>query len=275
MGLGTFIGTIPDVRKILIADPNAGFAAFIAEALRGLGAYTVAVASTGPETISICAEFQPDLVILDVDLPECQPPALIGELRGLRPGLPMIYMPYTREDVPAGVTVEGVLTKPFFLPDLQPLLNGILGPLAEPAARAGPIALTAKPAPAPVRLIKIKLDEHSLPKVSAIVEALSHAVRGEPALLTRGAEIITIAPQTDQTAASALVEVVATARKKAGDTEVIRFEGDSEHSRYMLYSLGIGGDLALSVALRVRLPLLSVRKLVRDAAQEIATLVTE
>ena len=263
------------MRTILIADANTGFAAFIAEALRGIGAYSVSVAATGPEARQICAETKPDLAVVDIDLPECQPQALIGELRQLVPGLPVIYMPYTRDDVPAGLTVQGVLTKPFFLPDLQPLLHSTLGPDTAPAAPApGAPVFGARPAPAaPPKPIKLKLDDAALRQIAARVEALSHAARGEPALLTRGSQIVSSAPASNETAA--LVEVVVHARKNAGDTEVIRFEGDSESTRFMLYSLGIGGELALSLALRVRQPLLTVRKLVRDAAAEIAALVTE
>ena len=267
------------MHKVLIADPNSSFALFIAESLRGIGAYSVATADSGPEAKKVCAEFKPDLAIVDVDLPDCQAPTLIGELRALQPGLPVIYMPYTREDVPADLAVEGVLTKPFFLPDLQPLLNGILGAPAAPsapAARTGaPGARPAAAATPPPRPIKIKLDEASLRQVAAHVEALSHSVRDEPTVLTRGLDVVSISPQLARTGAAALAEVVATARKNAGDREVIRFEGDEEHSRYMLYSLGIGSELALSVALRTRLPLLTVRKLVRDAAAEIAALVSE
>ena len=263
------------MRTILIADPNTGFATFIAEALRGTGAYSAAVAASGPEARQICADSKPDLAIVDVDLPECQPVVLIGELRGLVPGLPVIYLPYTKEDVPGDLDVQGVLTKPFFLPDPQPLLNAILGPDLAPAAPApGAPNLAVKPTPAaPPRRIKLKIDAASLAKVAGPVQALSHAVRDEPALLTRGTEVLTIVPPSSQ--AAELAAVVARARKNAGDTEVIRFEGDSETTRYMLYSLGIGGELALSVALRVRLPLLTVRKLVRDAAAEIAAVVTE
>ncbi len=263
------------MRTILIADPNTGFATFIAEALQGIGTYRVTVAASGPEARQFCADSKPDLAIVDVDLPECQPPALISEMRGLVPDLPVIYIPYTKDDVPGDLDVQGVLTKPFFLPDLQPLLNMILGPdLAPPAPVAGPANLVVKPSPAaPPRPIKLKLDAAALTKVADQVQALSHAVRDEPALLTRGAEVLTIVPPSSQ--AAELSAVVARARKNAGDTEVIRFEGDSETTRYMLYSLGIGGEIALSVALRVRLPLLTVRKLVRDAAAEIAALITE
>ena len=55
--------------------------------------------------------------------------------------------------------------------------------------------------------------------------------------------------------------------------EVIRFEGDSDSTRYMLYSLAVAGDLVLSVALRVRIPLPSIRRLVREAAEELELVV--
>jgi len=58
-------------------------------------------------------------------------------------------------------------------------------------------------------------------------------------------------------------------------TEVIRFEGNSETTRYMLYSSAVADNLVLSLALRVRIPLLTVRKLVREAIARLEGLVTE
>jgi hypothetical protein len=83
-------------------------------------------------------------------------------------------------------------------------------------------------------------------------------------------------PRLGQTSAAALAEVVAKAWKSRGNgSEVIRFEGNSENTRYLLYSVEVIGDLVLSVAIRVRIPLPTVRKLLRDTAAELAALVTE
>jgi CheY-like chemotaxis protein len=252
------------VRKILIADPNTPFATVVSEALQRMGGYKVALAASGPEALKACAEMQPALAVVDVDLPEGDPFALIGQMRAAVPGLPVVLLPYNREDVPSGLNIQGVLIKPFFLPDLPELINNILG---------GPADLELEPEPP---LKPVVIDESNSRLLEGHVEALSHAVRNEPVLLTSGTSVITMCPRLGQTAAVALAEVVAKAWKTRGNgSEVIRFEGGSESTRYLLYSVEVAGDLVLSVAIRVRIPLPTVRKLLRDTAAELAALVTE
>jgi CheY-like chemotaxis protein len=252
------------VRRVLIADPNTPFATVVGEALQSMGGYKVTLAASGPEALEACAEIQPTLAVVDVDLPECDPFALIGQMREAVPGLPVILLPYSREDIPAGLNVQGVLIKPFFLPDLPELINNILG---------GPAELDLEPEPPPKPVV---IDESNSRLLEGHIEALSHAIRNEPVLLTSGASIVTVCPPLSPTASAALAEVVAKAWKtRGGGTEVMRFEGNSDSTRYLLYSVQVAGDLVLSVAIRVRIPLPTVRKLLRDTATELAALVTE
>src|SRR6185295_4135482 len=95
-----FVGTIQTMRKVIIADPNISFATVIADALTQMGAYNVTLAASGQEAQQFCAELKPDLVVVDVDLPDCQPADLIGQLRAIAPGLPVVLIPYSVDDVP-------------------------------------------------------------------------------------------------------------------------------------------------------------------------------
>ncbi len=252
------------MRKILIADPNTPFATVVGEALQNMGGYKVRLAASGPEALKLCAETPPDLAVVDVDLPECDPIALIGQMREAVPGLPVVLLPYSREDVPAGLDIQGTLIKPFFLPDLPELINNVLG---------GPADMELEPEPPPKPVV---IDESNSRMIEGHVEALSHSIRNEPVLLTQGTNVVAICPRLSHTASGALAEVVAKAWKTRGrGSEVIRFEGNSENTRYLLYSVEVAGDLVLSAAIRVRIPLPTVRKLLRDAAGEVAALVTE
>ena len=282
-------GKIQAMRKVLIADPNTPFATVVGEALHRMGGYKVELAASGPEARAKCASLKPDLAVVDIDLPECDVAALIGQMRDAIPGLPVVLIPYSKDDAPAGLDIQGILTKPFFLPDLPELVNDILGRpqfnrpevyiLPDSDARAQ--TLIHKPAPKPVgtkplprldRPVVVHNDQR--PVIEGHVEALSHALRDEPVLLTQGKKVITISPRLSQTAIAALAEVVARAwRTNDKGGEVIRFEGDSDSTRYMLYSLAVAGDLVLSVALRVRIPLPSIRRLVREAAEELELVV--
>src|SRR3990172_7913530 len=246
------------MRKVLIADPNTPFATVVGEALHRMGGYKVELAASGPEARAKCASLKPDLAVVDIDLPECDVAALIGQMSDAIPGLPEL--------------VNDILGRPQFnRPEVYIL----------PDSDARAQTLIHKPAPKPVgtkplprldRPVVVHNDQR--PVIEGHVEALSHALRDEPVLLTQGKKVITISPRLSQTAIAALAEVVARAwhtNDKGG--EVIRFAGDSDSTRYMLYSLAVAGDLVLSVALRVRIPLPSIRRLVREAAEELELVV--
>ncbi len=281
------------MRTVLIADPNTPFATVVGEALHRMGGYRVELAATGPEAREKAAALRPDLAVVDVDLPDCDVPALIGQLREAVPGLPVVLIPYNRDDAPPGLDIQGVLTKPFFLPDLPELVNKILGQpgfdrpevyvVPDSNARAQPmLKVVERTAGKPVgtkplrpldRPLAVNNDNRAL--VEGHVQALSHALRDEPVLLTQGQKVVALAPRLSQSAANTLAQVVAKAwqtNRQGG--EVIRFEGDTDSARYMLYSLAVVGDLVLSVALRVRIPLPTVRKLVREAAEQLELVVT-
>jgi CheY-like chemotaxis protein len=272
------------MRNVLIADPNTAFATVVGEALKRMGGYSFRLAASGPEAEQLCAQLRPDLAVIDVDLPECQPADLIGRLRSLVPGLPIILIPYSQDDVPSDLDIQGILTKPFFLPDLPELINSILGPLPEPEPQPDRVMAVPLSATRPRRIREtppakpIVITEKNRALVEGHVAALGHAVRDEPVLLTLGKKVITIAPHLSKTAASALAEVVVRAwdgRDASPGSEVVRFEGDSESTRYMLYSYVVTGELMLSLALRVRIPLPTLRKLVHEAAAQLIHVVTE
>jgi len=265
------------MRKVIIADPNTSFATVIADALQQMGAYTVTLAASGEEAQKFCAELKPDLVVVDVDLPDCQPADLIGQLRAIVPGLPVVLIPYRMDDVPAGLDIQGILTKPFFLPDLPALVEGILGAAPEAPPEPQPVEAGKGPTPRARKISKpVVINENNLPAIREQINALSEAVRNEPVLLVHGKKVIAIAPPLAEAASATLTESVAKAWHARGtSTEVIRFEGNSETTRYMLYSSAVADDLVLSLALRVRIPLLTVRKLVREAISKLEGVVTE
>jgi CheY-like chemotaxis protein len=301
------------MRTVLVADPNATFATVVADALQRLGSFDVVLAATGPEALQKSASARPHLAVLDGALPDCRIPDLIDQLRQVIPNLPVVLMPLDAADVPPDSAVQGVLTKPFFLPDLPALITEILGPDPEagvqtvaPAPRprnarlavTGPLnvasplrarltqtgalpsspaaSLTPSPAPQPASTpASIALGDEARRLVETRIEAMSRALRDEPVFLSRGERVFVMVPRLSPSAATALVQVVRRAwETQAAAPEVIRFEGETEINRYMLYSVRVAGDLALSVALRTRVPLPIVRRVARDTAAEVARAIT-
>ncbi len=70
--------------KVLIADDEAKFAQAVAEYLR-LEGYTALLAFTGSQAIELILREQPDIVILDLKLPDVPTEEILGRLRTVSP----------------------------------------------------------------------------------------------------------------------------------------------------------------------------------------------
>lgn len=273
---------------ILIADANASFAAMMADELKRTGGYQVVVVSNGPDALKQCAALKPQLAVLDGELPQGQLAELIPLLRASVPDLPIVVMPVSAAQLPPNVKIQGTLIKPFFFPDLMELIQQLLGPAAPPTSHSR-LAVTGKlPQPSALRA-RLSAGGLNLPTgpgaaalkdnvrraIESQLEGMSRALRDETVLLSQGGRVLLSVPRLTATASNALASVIAKAWS-AQDTppEVLRFEGAGESNRYLLYSLLVADDVALSVALNSRIPLPIIRRVTRQAAAEIAKLIT-
>ncbi len=277
---------------ILIADADVSFATMMADELKRTGGYQVTVVGNGPDALKQCAAIKPQLVVLDGALPNCRLAELIPLLRQSVPDLPVVLMPLSPAQTPPGVAIQGTLLKPFFFPDLVALIQKLLGPTAEPAASpslpSNPRRAEGNVAPPSALRARLKaggLNPPTGPGAAVLrdsvrraiekqLESMSRALRDETVLLSQGGRVLLSVPRLTATASSALASVIAKAWS-ASDTppEVLRFEGTGETNRYLLYSLLVAGDVALSVALNSRIPLPILRRVTRQAAAEIAKLI--
>jgi CheY-like chemotaxis protein len=257
------------MRTILLADSNQGFAQFMAEELQRAGPYHVVLAASGDEAATQLQETAVDVAVVDAEVANGVPLAdFIGQLRRANAALPVILIPSTEADLLVKAPLQGTLPRPFFLPDLEPLLRDLLG-LPEPAPSA-----TISPAPAePPGRAAVIIPERNQRAAEGHVEAMSLALRKEQVLLTQEDRVVTMMPRLGYAGAAALAQRIRQVWEGGGSTsELIRFEGEADSNRYMLYSVHVAGDLKLSVALRARLPLPIVRRIARDTAAELAKL---
>lgn len=291
------------MRTVLIADSNTSFATMISEELKRLGGYNVVITGSGPLALERCAVLKPHLAVIDGELPDTSLPELIAEMRQYVPSLPVVLMPVDRADVPSDPPVQGVLTKPFFLPDLTALIKSLLGsdpdadtqptlPVTEAtqptkSARQAVVRAVSTEAPLRSRLsvtgmlnpptpaAPISLNDDKRRAVESQLESMSRALRDEPVFISQLGRVLAMAPRLSTSAATMLARVVAKAWASPDPPpEVIRFEGNSEINRYMLYSVLVVDDLALSVAMRVRIPLPIVRRVTRHTAAELARIIS-
>jgi CheY-like chemotaxis protein len=109
----------PSFRKILLVDDDQEILFIARMALESLGGFSVCTCGSGREALQRAMEFAPDLIVLDVMMPEMDGPAVLRALR-LLPGLratPVIFL--TGLSYPAGVHADlgngilGVISKPF------------------------------------------------------------------------------------------------------------------------------------------------------------------
>ena len=70
----------PKVPRVLVVDDDPGLQLIMSETLSDAG-FEVAVASAGNEAVELCAEFLPDLVLLDINMPGMDGIAACAEMR--------------------------------------------------------------------------------------------------------------------------------------------------------------------------------------------------
>jgi two-component system, OmpR family, response regulator len=114
---------------VLVVDDEPNIRELLSAALR-LSGFEVHAAACGESALKEAASVRPDIVVLDVMLPDYDGFALAGELRALDPDLPVLFLTAKDavEDRIAGLSAGGddYVTKPFSLDELVLRLKAIL-----------------------------------------------------------------------------------------------------------------------------------------------------
>ena len=114
--------------RILVVDDEAYITDLVRMALRYEG-FEVAAAATGQEALTVAGAFRPDLVVLDIMLPDMEG---LEVCRRLRAGadMPVVFLTArdATDDKVAGLTVGGddYVTKPFSLEELVARIRAVL-----------------------------------------------------------------------------------------------------------------------------------------------------
>jgi two-component system, OmpR family, response regulator len=72
-----------ELKRILYVDDEPDIRAVAKMALENVGGFTVLICASGAEALQRAAEFAPDLILLDVMMPEMDGPATLAALRRL------------------------------------------------------------------------------------------------------------------------------------------------------------------------------------------------
>lgn len=119
-------------KKILIADDEANIVASLEFLMRQKG-YEVRVAGDGAQALAMVAEFAPDLLLLDVMMPQlsgydvCQKVRALPGGQGIR--IVMLSAKGRETEVSKGLAVgaDAYVTKPFSTQDLVARVAQLLG----------------------------------------------------------------------------------------------------------------------------------------------------
>ncbi|MEJ3748350.1 response regulator transcription factor [Actinomycetes bacterium KLBMP 9797] len=156
--------------RVLVVDDEPNICALLSATLR-LVEFDVRVANCGQEALVAAAEFEPDLVVLDVMLPDLDGFQVAQRLRsGARtgPGVPVLFLTArdTVEDRISGLTVgaDDYVTKPFSLEEVVLRIRAIL--------RRSRIEVNGEPATGVLRYADLEMDEdaHEVRRGGKLVE---------------------------------------------------------------------------------------------------------
>ena len=78
--------------SVLIVDDHAGFRASAARMLSSHGHEVVGQASDGPEAVRMAAELRPQVILLDIGLPESDGFEVAGAIAGSDPGIAIVLV---------------------------------------------------------------------------------------------------------------------------------------------------------------------------------------
>jgi two-component system OmpR family response regulator len=124
--------------RVLVVDDERSLTDLVSMALRYEG-WDVRAAGTGTEAVQTVHRWRPDVVVLDVMLPDIDGLEVMRRLREDVPGVPILFLTArdSVEDRIAGITAGGddYVTKPFSLEEVVARLRGLIRRTAATAPR--------------------------------------------------------------------------------------------------------------------------------------------
>ncbi|WP_329093144.1 MULTISPECIES: response regulator transcription factor [unclassified Streptosporangium] len=126
--------------RILVVDDEPYLADLVATALRYEG-FETAIAGTGAAAVSLAETFGPDLIVLDVMLPDVLGTEVCHRIRSTGSEVPVVFLTAldATEDKIGGLTVGGddYVTKPFSLEELIARIRAVLRRTRRTGAEGG------------------------------------------------------------------------------------------------------------------------------------------
>jgi len=118
-----------EILKVLVVDDEPNIRDLLSASLRFAG-HQVATAANGTDAINMITESKPDIVLLDVMLPDISGFGVTKKIRGMGIEVPILFLTARddTEDKVTGLTVGGddYVTKPFSLDEIMARISAII-----------------------------------------------------------------------------------------------------------------------------------------------------
>lgn len=206
--------------RVLLVDDEAVLTSLVSHALAYEG-WTVEVAHDGRDAMRLFRAQTPDLVVLDVMLPDTDGISILRQLRELRTGAPVLFLTArdSIDDRIVGLTAGGddYMTKPFSLEELVARLRGLLR-RAPNALSEDELTLSVGGLTMNERSYEVKRDGELLALTSTEFELLRFFMRNPQTVLTR-AQILDRVWNYDFAGRASIVDLYVSYLRKKIDAE--------------------------------------------------------
>ena len=258
-------------KYILVATPQIAFGELIRISLEEGGNYRVRLVQTSGELLSSASHTDFAMAILDSDMGEESFISLAQTLLEKLPNLRLVVIP--PENDPnhpslSGLKVDGYLSRPFYLPDLIQMIEGLLGPSQEVIAPNIDLEDTQKTDSSPKTLPWIQdVNRVAQQLARSLLETSAHAV-----VVIHSGKVWSYAGKLDE---QALKEIVAAVNRYwAGEEkgDMARYVHlESDNGEYLIYASYLGDDFILVLVYDVTFPLSQIRAQTNRLASSFTT----
>ncbi len=136
----------PGTKQLLVVDDDSLMRRSLCATLDQAG-YSTRAAASAADALQAVREQPPDLVLLDIGLPDMDGLETLRTLRQVAPNLPVIFVTARRRELDEIVGLElgadDYITKPFDMDVLLAHVRAVLRRAKPPAASPAPVAITA------------------------------------------------------------------------------------------------------------------------------------
>lgn len=259
--------------SILIITPTRSFGELIRQALQEVGYAQAEILANGTAALAILRQRPTALVILDFEIEDIQPQAMVKLLREDWPKTRLLAVSF-EDACSADVSslLDVCLPKPFYLPELIEAVDTLA------RAYRAETQVSERPASGPGETDSAAQPDSQSPswlrdinRAAQYLTRLSLETTAQAALIARGSRIWAYAGQLPQEAAAELALSVSTYWTGDDGSDLVRFlRLESVASEYLLYATGLGADYILALAFETEMPFTKIRRQAAELADKLA-----